>query len=300
MRNILARACRPMLRDLAARHTLLAFDFDGTLAPIVPSRHRARLPAATVRLLRQVTTEWPCAVISGRSLADVLSRLDGVELVAVVGNHGAEERPPLPGAAGWRRRVRGWRRRIEAELDGVGGIDVEDKGLSLAVHVRGTAASRAAGRALLGLPDARIVDGKRVRNAVVREAPDKGAALARLVQRGGHARVLFVGDDDTDEDVFRRPLRVPLVGVAIGRRRHSAARYYLRSQADVARLLAILTHLRRDRPGPPQPSASPQRLQYRASASLPGKAQRGQVLSGPAPARPSSTVTMPVGTARIP
>ena len=252
MKNLLVRRSRPLLRDLAAHRTLLVFDFDGTLAPIVESRHRARLPAATVRLLRAVAEAWPCAVISGRSRADVEARLGGVRLLALVGNHGAEQRPALPGAAGWRRRVRSWRRRLEVDLADVRGIDVEDKGLSLAVHVRGSAAQRRAAIALAGLEGARVVGGKRVRNATVLGAPDKGDALLRLVRLGRYERVLFVGDDDTDEDVFRRAPDVPLVGVAVGRRSHSAAPYYLRRQGDVARLLSALGDLRRGVQAPRQ------------------------------------------------
>lgn len=261
MKDILARGSRPVLRDLAARRTLLVLDFDGTLAPIVESRHRARLPAATVRLLREVAEAWPCAVISGRARADVTARLAGVRMRAVLGNHGAEDRPALPGAPGWRRRVRAWRRSLEADLAGIRGVDVEDKGLSLAVHFRGAAARRRVALALDGLAGARVVGGKRVRNATVRGAPDKGDALLRLVRRGGYERVIFVGDDDTDEDVFRRAPEIPLVGVVVGRRRRSAAGYFLRRQADVARLLAVLGELRGAAPGTVQRSRSPQRLQ---------------------------------------
>ena len=261
MKDLLARRSRPLLRDLAAHRTLLVLDFDGTLAPIVESRHHARLPAATVRVLRAVAEAWPCAVISGRSRADVAARLGDAPLLAVVGNHGAEDRPALPGAAGWRLRVRRWRRRLEGELAGVRGVDVEDKGLSLAVHVRGAAAQRRVAVALAGLEGARIVGGKRVRNATVLGAPDKGDALLRLVRRGGFERVIFVGDDDTDEDVFRRASEAPLVGVAVGRRRHSAATHYLRRQGDVARLLSVLAGLRRGVRAPRQPRRSPQRLQ---------------------------------------
>jgi trehalose 6-phosphate phosphatase len=234
-----------MLRDLAAHDTLLVLDFDGTLAPIVESRDRARLPRATVRVLRVVAEAWPCAVVSGRSRADVAARLAGARLLAVVGNHGAEDRPALPGAAGWRRRVRTWRRQLEAELAGVRGVDIEDKGLSLAVHVRGAAAERRAALALGRLEGARIVGGKRVRNATILGAPDKGDAVLRLARRGGYERVIFVGDDDTDEDVFRRASEAPLVGVSVGLRGRSAAAYYLRRQGDVARLLTVLGELRR-------------------------------------------------------
>jgi len=85
-----------------------------------------------------------------------------------------------------------------------------------------------------------VVPGKRVLNVVPTGAPDKGMALARLTRRGGFERVLFVGDDDTDEDVFRRDLGVESVGVRVGRHSKSAARYYLRRQSDVDRLLERL------------------------------------------------------------
>jgi trehalose 6-phosphate phosphatase len=261
VKNLLSARSRPLLRELAARRTLLAFDFDGTLAPIVASRDQARLSPRTVRLLRAVADGWPCAVISGRSRADVQARLGGAHLIAVVGNHGAEAAPPLPGAAGWWRRVRAWRRRLDAELAEAGGIDVEDKGLSLAVHVQGASARLTAWRALLDLPGVRIVGGKRVLNAVVRGAPDKGEALARVARGGRFERVLFVGDDATDEDVFRRPSAIPLVGVSVGRRRRSSAPFFLARQGDVATLLSVLERLRRDGPGPGQWSGSPQRLQ---------------------------------------
>jgi trehalose 6-phosphate phosphatase len=248
VKDVLAPRFRPMLRELAAGHTLLAFDFDGTLAPIVASRHRAQLSASTLRHLRALSVAWPCAVVSGRSRSDVLSRLGGARLFAVVGNHGAEERPPLDGAAGWRRQVEAWRRRLARELGRFPGIEVEDKGLSLAVHVRSAPARHATEHALAGLPGARVVGGKRVLNVVIRDAPDKGAGLERIVRRGGFERVLFVGDDETDEDVFRRDAGVPLVGISVGRRPRSAAEYYLRGQGDVVRLLSELERLRRPPP----------------------------------------------------
>ncbi len=73
--------------------------------------------------------------------------------------------------------------------------------------------------------------------------------------------MIFVGDDDTDEDVFRRASEAPLVGVAVGRRRHSAATHHLKKQGDVARLLSVLAGLRRGVRAPRQPRRSPQRLQ---------------------------------------
>jgi hypothetical protein len=53
-----------------------------------------------------------------------------------------------------------------------------------------------------------------------------------------------VGDDETDEDVFalRRPGR--LLGIRVRRRRGSSAAYYIRTQAEIDRLLRALLAFR--------------------------------------------------------
>lgn len=76
-------------------------------------------------------------------------------------------------------------------------------------------------------------------NVVPAEAPDKGAALLRAREQLRCRRALYVGDDDTDEDVFA--LRLPeVLGIRVGERRSSQARYALRSQLEIDALLALL------------------------------------------------------------
>ena len=102
MRHLFTPEGESELVALAARRPLLGFDFDGTLAPIVAQPELARVPVATLRRLRQLASRLPLAVISGRSVADLRSRL-GFEPTYVVGSHGAEvphhESPPSWSAA---------------------------------------------------------------------------------------------------------------------------------------------------------------------------------------------------------
>jgi trehalose-6-phosphatase len=79
-----------VVEDVARNRTLLAFDFDGTLAPIVNVREKAFLRDGTRALLRAASLLYPCAVISGRERSDVAFRVDRIPLLAIVGNHGAE------------------------------------------------------------------------------------------------------------------------------------------------------------------------------------------------------------------
>ena len=54
--------------------------------------------------------------------------------------------------------------------------------------------------------------------------------------------VLYVGDDDNDEDAFA--LDGNIVPVRIGRKRRSHARYYLHTQAEIDKLLELLVSAR--------------------------------------------------------
>src|SRR4051812_22741123 len=59
-----------------------------TLAPIVADREHARMRTKTAQLLDQVCRVYPCAVISGRSKADVGGRLGNASVKYIIGNHG--------------------------------------------------------------------------------------------------------------------------------------------------------------------------------------------------------------------
>ena len=75
MRNILSRANREVLQQFAWSKVLLAFDYDGTLAPIVSKPERAIMRPTTRRLLEELVKLYPCMVISGRAQRDAMRRL---------------------------------------------------------------------------------------------------------------------------------------------------------------------------------------------------------------------------------
>src|SRR5580698_11101963 len=90
MRYILSKDSRILIARLAREKTLCAFDFDGTLSPLVEHPDRARMRAPTRKLLRSLAALYPCMVVSGRARADVIEKLNGANVVQVIGNHGAE------------------------------------------------------------------------------------------------------------------------------------------------------------------------------------------------------------------
>jgi trehalose 6-phosphate phosphatase len=239
MEYALSRSARQVLAQLSCERTLYAFDFDGTLSPIVENPGYAGMRPRTRTLLTCLAAAHPCVVISGRGRADLLQRVEGIGLAQAIGNHGAETgaaiRPPNPGVAQWKSV-------LEPALAGMPGVWVEDKELSLAVHYRHAPKELDARSRILAaarnLPHARVFGGKRVVNLVLDTAPHKGHALAAERDRLACDWVFYIGDDETDEDAFA--LCGNIVPVRIGLSQRSHARYYLRSQREIDRLLAVL------------------------------------------------------------
>ncbi len=240
---LLSRASRAMLQRLARERILCAFDFDGTLAPLVEHPIRARMPEKTRNLLARLAALGPCVIVSGRARADLLGKLGGVKVARVIGNHGAETevagRTP-------RRRVARWKTSLERALAALPGVWVEDKGLSLAIHYRQSPQKAEARRQILAatrnLKQVHLFGGKQVVNLVPDKAPNKGEALAAERDRLKCSWVLYVGDDENDEDAFA--LDGNIVPVRVGRKQRSHARYYLRTQAEIDKLLELLVLLR--------------------------------------------------------
>ena len=246
MKNILAPANVEVLAQFAWSRVLLAFDFDGTLAPIVPARDDARMRASTVELFERLCRAYPCAVISGRGRDDVARRTNGARLTHILGNHGLE---PGEHMHTFERQIRQILPTLEAELADQAGVDIEDKRFSLAVHYRRSRAKRVARRRIheaiasldLGL---RTIPGKLVVNVMPKHAPHKGDALQRLRAEVGADTAVYVGDDSTDEDVFQLDQPGRLLSIRIGRSMKSAAQYYLRDQREIDTLLRRLLRFR--------------------------------------------------------
>ena len=235
------------LDEIARPGLLCAVDIDGTLAPIVPQPDQARLPADIRARLLALSDHAPVAIITGRSVDDIRHRL-AFEPDFVIGNHGLE------GVPGWEEHAvrhadlcNGWREQLERALaQGFDpGIRIEDKRFSLSVHYR-LAADRIATEAQLEhlfkqlQPQPRVVWGKLVFSLMTEDAGHKGSALEQLMTMTQARSAVYVGDDVTDEDVFR--LRRPdLLSIRIEHGPQSAAEYHVPHPSDIVRLLEELT-----------------------------------------------------------
>lgn len=233
------------LEQVLSPGMLCAFDFDGTLAPIVKLPDQVMMPAAVSRRLSQLARHARIAIVTGRSIADMRRHLD-FEPDFLIGNHGIE------GVPGWefqgdryQQLCSDWARQLQAALSDQQrfdpGIRIEDKQYSLSVHYRLARDPEEAQARLAELiaqltPSPHVIGGKRVFNLLPSGAPNKGSAMVQLMQASGAGSGIYVGDDVTDEDVFalRRP---DLLTVRIEPAADSAAEFYLRHRLDMVQFL---------------------------------------------------------------
>jgi trehalose 6-phosphate phosphatase len=237
------------LRTLATHvrpGTLCLFDFDGTLAPITAVPADATLPANIRESLLKLAGRAPLGIITGRSTADMEPRL-GFTPHYLIGNHGLEgladsgrcRQAYEEMCAEW-MRVLYPRLAIEEEWPGV---LVEDKRYSLSIHYRHSPDAAQMERRVQAIceslvPRPHLIGGHFVFNLIPQGAPNKGSAVAELMD-AAQAPSIYVGDDVTDEDVFRLP-RNDVLKIRVGESSRSGATLYLREQGEIGRLLDLL------------------------------------------------------------
>lgn len=213
---------------------VIALDFDGTLADIVPDPEQARAhPGAVEALAALAPRVASVAVITGRP-AGVAVRYGGFAGVAgldhlvVLGHYGAERwdavsgtvhaPAPHPGVTAVRAELPG----VLDRFDSWHGTWIEEKGQALAVHTRRAADPQAAFDALrgpLGELAARhglIVEPGRLVLELRPPGMDKGVALTEYVRETGAESVLYAGDDLGDLAAYAavEKLRTGSPGVA--------------------------------------------------------------------------------------
>ncbi|MBI3072763.1 MAG: trehalose-phosphatase [Deltaproteobacteria bacterium] len=246
MKSIFSPEGREVLEQFVWSNVLVAFDFDGTLAPIVAVPERAEMRKRTRALLCAATKLLPIVVISGRAQIDARRKLKGADVDGVVGNHGIE---PWQANDRLMHKVAGWRSALDEWLLPLQGVQIEDKVYSVAIHFRRSREKKrvraSIDSVLATLGDVRVIPGKQVVNVLPKSAPHKGIALERERRRLGCDTAIYVGDDRTDEDVFELDQPGRLLSIRVGATRNSQAAYFIRSQREIDEFLRLVIEFRR-------------------------------------------------------
>ncbi|MGQ0740975.1 MAG: trehalose-phosphatase [Alphaproteobacteria bacterium] len=224
-----ARISRVLRGEVDFGGTALLLDVDGTLLDIAPAPNEIQVPYqlrdALVELGRRM--DGALALISGRSLAD-LDRIFAPLKLPSIGGHGAETRLQDHGET-LQRHADPLEETLREELFRIAkdrpGVLIEDKDYSIAIHYRLAPEMKrnlreevARACANSEAEDLHVLQGKCV--IEVKSAHfDKGTAVRDLMTLPPFkGRVpIFVGDDVTDDDVFRILPEFGGIGLPVGR-----------------------------------------------------------------------------------
>jgi trehalose-phosphatase len=192
------------------RPLLVGLDVDGVLAPIVAHAADAALLPGMLDAVGELAARTPVAVVSGRTVED-LGRFGFPEHVEIFGLHGMERRAERTVELGEHEAER-LERLLELAADAADragdGAWVEVKPASVVLHVReahpdhGPRSADELRRQAEDVTGAHILPGHGVVELLTR-VTSKATAVAELRAEVGAAAAVFVGDDRTDEEVFR-------------------------------------------------------------------------------------------------
>lgn len=245
------------LGDFIDRSRVALFlDYDGTLAEIARRPSEAVMSPAMLAALESciARTDTDVAFVSGRSIDDI-RKMVGQDIAIYAGNHGLEISGPgmptyrHPDIDHYTVRARDLAGALEQEQ--VPGAWVERKGASLTLHFREVERERhdqVAERARSIIREAGF-QARDAHCAVEARPPigwDKGHAVLHVL-RTLHGptwsevlRVIYIGDDETDEDAFRALQGLGATFRVGGADRPTAARRRLRGVPAVEALMRWL------------------------------------------------------------
>ena len=238
----------------AAPRRALLLDYAGTLVPFAAEPGMARPDAELLELLTILGSDPAnqVTIVSGRprrTLEEWFGRLP----ISLIAEHGVWLRQKNS-EDGWRmlkNLTAEWKERVRPILqlfvDRLPGALLEEKEFSLAWHYRGADPEQASLRTrelmddLAGFTrnvDVQVLEGNKVievRNTGI----NKGTAALEWMGSNAPEFILGVGDDWTDEDLFRA-LPATAISIRVGLAK-TAARYYMGGPAAVRKMLRELS-----------------------------------------------------------
>lgn len=247
MTDHLPVALRRRLAAVAtAPHLLVCSDYDGTLAPLAEKPDKACLLAGASDLLLALARlpATRVAIISGRARDNLMAHSGLTDPIMLVGSHGAELPGQPPASTELVDQLDRMTEALSPLCATVAGAWIERKPLGMAVHLRGILDADA-NRLLMAVrdtarqwPAVRLTDGKAVVELSVTNCT-KGDAIRRLADQWGTTpRLVFLGDDVTDEYAFAA-LTMEDVGVKVGPGVSRAA-YRVASEAGALSVLDMI------------------------------------------------------------
>ena len=239
-----------------ARKRLLLLDYDGTLVPFASRPEQAVPDAALLELINDLSlTEGnDVYLVSGRSSAWLEKHFQTIP-INLVAEHGARVREKN---GEWVTSIRShevWKEQVRLIMDTYvrrcANSFIEEKDFSIVWHYRNANADQGKLRALelaselqeyIRQHQLQVLPGNKIVEVRNREM-NKGAAIKKILEHKEYDFVFAVGDDRTDEDMFRQlAQKKNSVTIKVGAEA-SYADYNLHTPQMVVSLLEGLNHL---------------------------------------------------------
>lgn len=234
-----------------SQRRLFLIDYDGTLTPIVKLPEMALLSEETEKILKTIISDPRniLVIISGRTQEFLDEQFKNLDVI-MVAEHGYLIKYS---GIGWQKNKEidlSWKEKflplLNDYVDRCTGSMIEDKNASLVWHYRNADEETASLRInelrddlseiLKGDLKLQILEGDKVLE-IKSILYDKGTIAIRIINSGDYDFILALGDDSTDEDLFKA---VPESGftIRIGCK-PTNARFNLRDQSQIVEILSL-------------------------------------------------------------
>jgi trehalose-phosphatase len=238
----------------------LLLDYDGTLTPIRHKPSAATLTPESERLLQRLSNlhDIDLSIVTGRSMEDI-KRLVPVEKITIVANHGFHilqngKEWIHPEAVSLIRTLKSLAFILDSTLNDFPKAYVENKQFTLSIHYRNILMKDIPSFISIVTKTIRSFDptliitrGKKVLEVRPNTNWGKGTAVKQILsQKRGTFLSVFIGDDTTDEDVFRI-LHSKGINIRVGKEKATYAKYYVKNVREVMQLLDSILSFRTNR-----------------------------------------------------
>ena len=248
MKNLFSKAGLREIKKFSRSKTLLAFDFDGTLIPIIGNYAHTELDSSLRQVLVEILNYLPVIIITGRGKSDLEKILNEKKWV-VIGNHGIEglSQNEKKKIKDYRKFMSDLKKHIKKTFVGIDRVYFEDKKISITCHfgkcLDPSADRESMIRQFQDMPKGpRLILGKSVLNILPTHKEDKGTAIIKVMKKFRCKRAVYIGDDHTDEAVFKLKNK-NILKIRVCRSKKSFANYYVSEQADVFKVVSGILKL---------------------------------------------------------
>lgn len=192
-------------------------DIDGTISEIAATPEEAVVTLSMKKELSKLKEKFQMVgVISGRSVQNAKAMV-GVDGILYIGNHGMEyvnngEIFVDPEAVKYLANIKKIAEKLKnSELSKIKGLMFEDKGICISIHYRKCELQEDARKRIMDVindsidtSELKLTEGRKLVELKPPISRDKGFIVEKIIEKYDLNRVIYLGDDVTDFDAFKK------------------------------------------------------------------------------------------------